>query len=44
MKKKLLNIARFYWGFPPKPGGVETHLTILLKLYVKEGIGKGANC
>jgi glycosyltransferase involved in cell wall biosynthesis len=31
------SIAQIHWGFPPTIGGVETHLTILLPEFIKEG-------
>jgi glycosyltransferase involved in cell wall biosynthesis len=34
---KNLSIAQIHWGFPPIIGGVETHLTILLPEFIKEG-------
>lgn len=37
MKRKKLRIAQFHWGFPPIIGGVETHLTLLLPMFVKWG-------
>jgi len=37
MPKKKLRIAHLHWGFPPIIGGVETHLTILLPMFVKLG-------
>ena len=37
MTKKKLNIAHLHWGFPPIIGGVETHLAILLPMFMKLG-------
>ncbi len=37
MKKKKLNIAHLHWGFYPIIGGVETHLTVLLPEFVRQG-------
>ncbi len=37
MHKNKLKIAQLHWGFPPIIGGVETHLSTLLPLFVKWG-------
>ncbi|MCL0083731.1 glycosyltransferase family 4 protein [Thermodesulfovibrionales bacterium] len=34
---KNLKIAQMHWGFPPIIGGVETHLAILLREFIKRG-------
>jgi hypothetical protein len=40
-KLKNLSIAQIHQGFPPIIGGVETHLTILLPEFIKEGHNVG---